>query len=138
MSTDTSTTMTDFLTRVPVKMTATRYQPSPDTGAQWDRAASHWRCVLWHEGRKIQVAFHMGQALTGPPTFAAVLDCLASDAAGYENASDFADWCAEYGYDADSRKAERIFRQIERQTGSLARLLGVELYEKLLWHVERD
>jgi len=34
------------------------------------------------------------------------------------------DWCAEYGYDTDSRKAERTFRAVERQTKALKRMLG--------------
>jgi hypothetical protein len=67
-----------------------------------------------------------------------VLDSLASDAAGYENSPDFGDWCGEYGYDEDSRKAERIFKDVERQSAKLKKFLGDDLYETLLWDTERE
>jgi hypothetical protein len=66
-----------------------------------------------------------------------VLSCLASDAAGVENArGDFAEWCSEYGYNTDSRKAEKIFKVCEHQAARLKNLLGDDLYDQLLWHTE--
>ena len=72
------------------------------------------------------------------PELADVLDCLASDAAGYENARHFEDWAAEYGYDQDSRKGYAIFETVEKQAKDLQRLLGTEAFNKLLWEVERQ
>jgi hypothetical protein len=51
------------------------------------------------------------------------------DASG---ADTFEDWCAEYGYDTDSRKAEHIYKTVRKQTVELAGFLGPELYEALL------
>jgi hypothetical protein len=79
----------------------------------------------------------MGPALIGTPKLADVLDCLASDAAGFENAQSFEDWAAEYGYDTDSRKAEKVYRTVERQAKQLRRVLGDEGYNALLWDIER-
>ena len=76
---------------------------------------------------------HNGAVLT----VGEVLDCMASDAAGIENANGFEDWCNEYGYDADSRKAEKVFKACERQARRLKRFLGSEYYEALLWNIER-
>ena len=42
------------------------------------------------------------------------------------------DWCGEYGYDSDSRKAERTYKAIHEQSEKLAGFLGSELYEMLL------
>jgi hypothetical protein len=78
---------------------------------------------------------HNGEA----PTVAEVLDCLASDAAGIENARDFEDWCSEYGYDTDSRKNARAYRACKRQAIALNRIMGNDgLYERLLFHTERE
>lgn len=74
--------------------------------------SSHWKCRL-KSGRRtmMTVTFTMGPAFNGrAPRTEEVLNCLASDAAGVENAQSFEDWCAEYGYDTDSRKAERTFK----------------------------
>jgi hypothetical protein len=72
------------------------------------------------------------------PTVREVLDCLASDAATYDNAKDFEDWCAEFGFDSDSRKAERTWKVIGKQRQSLERLLGPEAFNGLLYDVERE
>jgi hypothetical protein len=72
------------------------------------------------------------------PTLESILDCIASDAGGYENARDFEEWCSEYGYDTDSRKAEKIYQATAEQTKKLRHLIGDnELYKKLLWEIER-
>ena len=70
------------------------------------------------------------------PTLAEVLDCTISDAAGIENASGFSDWCSEYGYSDDSRKAERTYRACQRSVEQLKKLLGAD-YQAALFETER-
>jgi hypothetical protein len=87
---------------------------------------------------RMTVHFSKGFGLKGAePTAAEVLDCLASDAAGIENARSFEDWCSEYGYDTDSRRAEKTFKTCEHQASRLKTFLGDELFETLLWKLER-
>lgn len=104
---------------------------------KWAATSHHWLCTLTHRGRKMDVPFSQGSAHTKPPTLADVLDCLASDASGYENARTFEEWYAEYGYDPDSRRAERTFRVVQQQATRLFTLLGRENYDALLWKTER-
>lgn len=101
--------------------------------------------------RSFSFYFSQGSTHTQDPTLADVLDCLASDASGYENAIvdakqkqswgflrlTFESWASEYGYDTDSRKAEKTFRAIKRQAEQLKRTIDVEAYEELLYNVER-
>jgi len=47
-----------------------------------------------------------------------------SDAQSVDDARDFEDWCAELGYDTDSRKAERTFRACQRIAERLRQFLG--------------
>ena len=86
---------------------------------------------------EIVTYFSQGSAYTKPPTLADVLDCLASDASGVENAKSFEDWASEYGYDTDSRKAEKTYRIIEKQAQELKSFLGADAYDTLLWNTER-
>lgn len=78
------------------------------------------------------------QAYTSPipPELPGVLNCLMMDAQGYENAQGFEDWAAEYGYDPDSRKAEKTYREVERQAKELRHILGLDGYRTLLENVE--
>lgn len=71
------------------------------------------------------------------PALDEVLDCMASDAAGIENSRDFDDWCDEYGYDVDSRRAEKTYKTCQRQAERLKKFLGEEYYNELLWDLDR-
>jgi hypothetical protein len=52
--------------------------------------------------------------------------------------SSFEEWCGEYGYDVDSRKAEKIFRICRRQGQSLLRILGGQAaLDDLMYQTER-
>jgi len=103
----------------------------------WAQSASHYKLRIRCKGRQLTTYFSMGSAHTSEPKLADVLDCLSSDASGVENARSFEDWCAEYGYDTDSRRAEKTFKACERSAESLKRLLTPDVYEQLLWHTER-
>jgi hypothetical protein len=70
-----------------------------------------------------------------PPTVAEVLDNLASGASSADQS--FEDWCSDFGYDTDSRKAERTYSAVREQTFSLRKLLGHRDFEALLQNVER-
>lgn len=105
-----------------------------------DATMDHWRVTLRRNNPRRQMSldmFSMGSGLNGAePKADEVLDCLASDAAGYENATDFEGWAEEYGYDTDSRTAERTYRAVGRETRNLRRFMGDE-YKTLLWDTER-
>lgn len=45
------------------------------------------------------------------PTLEEVLGCLLMEGAADFNAMSFEDWACEYGYDPDSRKAERVYNE---------------------------
>lgn len=85
----------------------------------------HWRVTLRAHGRRYTFTFSMGHAYHGhEPTVSDVLSSLHSDAqGGYE---DFADFCAEFGYDKDSRKAESTWKALARERKALARLFGAD------------
>lgn len=90
---------------------------------EWQRRATPYTVTLRYQRRAMTVEFWCGSAC-GEPDAATVLDCLASDASGIDNARGFEDWCGEYGYDCDSRKAERTFKATETNARKLRRLLG--------------
>lgn len=66
------------------------------------------------------------------PDVATVLNCLASDSRGYDNARGFEDWANNYGYDTDSRRAEAAYRVTGEQSKRLRYFLGAANYAELL------
>lgn len=113
---------------------ADRNPSMPDD--DWSRAANHYRVTLRMGRKRMTVPFSMGPAHTAEPSTADVLDCLASDAAGIDG-RDFESWCADYGFNPDSRKAERTYNAIKRHAAALQRFLGSADYDALLFRTER-
>ena len=113
------------------------HNPNMDDDS-WAKTASHYRVTLKRTNprRQMTVYFSMGPALCREPAADDVLDSLASDADGIENATSFENWASEYGYDTDSRKAERSYRVTQRQAQKLRAFMGHE-YNTLLWDTER-
>ena len=130
-------TLTAFLEQHHITMTthSVRENPFMDNS----QSMNHWKCRLRCGRNSMTVYFSKGYGHHGAePTVREVLDCLASDAGTYDNAKDFEDWCAEFGFDSDSRKAERTWKVIGKQRQSLERLLGPEAFNGLLYDVERE
>lgn len=110
--------------------------PNMEDSADMD----HWKVTILcaNTEQQMELVFSMGKGHEGrKPELEDVLDCLASDAAGVENARSFEEWCSEYGYDEDSRKAERTYNACSEQSQELQRILGDEAYNELLWECER-
>ena len=105
--------------------------------------ADHWEVVLHITGKglyepELITYYSMGIGHKGKkPTMQQVLDCVASDAAGYEDSGSFEEWAMNYGYNPDSRKAEKIYLLVEQESRELRRFLGKEAYESLLRYTER-
>jgi hypothetical protein len=131
-------TLAKFLATNRITATVERADSNPSMDDNL-RQMDHWKVTLKFSRRRMTVPFSMGSGHNGAaPELASVLDCLASDSAGYVNARSFEDWCSEYGYDTDSRKAERTFNACKRQAERLREFLGDALYEQLLWNTERE
>lgn len=105
----------------------------------------HWRCTIRAGRASMTIIFSMGKGHSGVrPALPDVLDCLASDSyslplpemAGSEDTA-FAEWCGEYGYDTDSRRALATYRTVLRQSRALRRLLGPSAFNTLLSDVDR-
>jgi hypothetical protein len=129
-------TITEFVTSLGATMTVKPIDSNPNM-PDADVAMSHYACLIRVGKSRLTVPFSMGSGLSGEPQIGDVLDCMASDASTIENARSFEAWCAELGYDEDSRKAERTFKICQRQAVKLKRLLSQSAYDTLLWNTER-
>jgi hypothetical protein len=123
--------LSDFIGNTALRAIIKRAASNPHM-EDMGQGARHWLVTFKAGSRSMRVHF------TQVPTAAEVLDCLASDAAGFENARSFEEWASEYGYDTDSRKAERAYKAISRQAAKLRALFGDANYETLLWNTERE
>jgi hypothetical protein len=89
-------------------------------------------------GQTMTVEWSQGPGIMADPELPAVLDALASDAAGFENTDSLTDWAREYGYSDNVGLAVSTFEAVKQQSEDLRRLLGDAEYDRLLWHTERE
>lgn len=91
----------------------------------------HWKVTLRRGKARMTVIFSKGLGHHGvKPTAIEVLGNMASDASSADES--FEDWCANYGYETDSRKAEKTFKAVKKQAVTLKRFLGDGLFQALL------
>lgn len=86
--------------------------------------SNEWKVKLIFQGRQLTIPFYTGFALHEAPNAADILSCLVSDSMSIQNARSFEEWCGEFGYDTDSRKAERIYKQCKKINQKLVKFLG--------------
>ena len=123
-----------FCNKHKVKATAEWADANPNMADSQNM--NHFKVTLKAAGRQMTLYFSQGYGISGEPTAAGVLNCLASDSASVENVRSFEDWASDLGYDPDSRKAEKIYKTIIKQAERLKKFLGNDLYKTLLWDVE--
>jgi hypothetical protein len=108
---------------------------NPNFTGEWERNASHYRCVLKRGRKRMTVAFSQGSAHTQEPAAHDVLYCLQADTSSVDNAGGFQEWARDLGYDPDSRKAESTYRACERAARKLRQFMG-ELFESFMQATE--
>lgn len=125
--------------------------PNMDSSAEMD----HWKIELEHTfeapvaydslhtdkpktkiiTNRMTLYFSMGFGHNGKaPDIASVLECLVLDSQSIDN-NNFKDWCAELGYDPDSRRAERTYNTCKHQASRFRQFLGGDLYDMALRQV---
>ena len=93
-------------------------------------SARHYKCTLKMGPKRMTVYFSVGSAV-GDISTEDVLNCLLADANGFDYLSGFEGWATQYGYETDSREAEKIYKAVVHQSKRLGTFLGDLLDEAL-------
>lgn len=92
-----------------------------------DDKECRWVFELRLTRKRKQYTFEFGQSIAAgdnEPTIYDVLTCLTQS-----DPYTFEDFCGNYGYDTDSRKAEKIYHAVVKEWKSVERLFGDILEE---------
>lgn len=113
----------NFLRKTGTKMTVKFVRYGPYFPGEKE-SRDIFRVTFTRNGEKMSVLF--GQSIndsTGggdkPPTAYNILACITKNAP-----RTFKEFCCEYGYDEDSRKAMSVFKAVEREWKKVNRLFG--------------
>lgn len=127
-------TLTTFVNENKIKMDVS-WTDENKLNKEW-KNANHYKVTLKYNVYQLTTYFSQGYGIDREPNAEDVLNCLASDSLGVDNARSFEEWAVEYGYDTDSRKAEKIYKTCEKQAKKLESFLGTERYQELLYNTE--
>lgn len=115
-----------------------------DRGSQVDADGweHHAYVIRLHNGKGsfVETPWMQGYGIERAPDeqVAEVADSLISDVWSYQQAGSFEDWAEEFGYDTDSRKAEKIYRTVEGLADAVVALFGgQEQFEHVATEIER-
>lgn len=99
-------------------------------GSKFTVGMDVWNVTLRNNKRRqLTTRFSMGEGHNGnEPTAYDVLGSLLLDAQSVEWGS-FESWCDEMGYDSDSRKAEKMYHDCEKEAVQLEKFLGFPPHE---------
>ena len=121
--------MNEFIEKHGIKCAVVGDAKKPwDKRDEWQQSANGFRVRMTAHGRRMELDFFMGNAITGVPQAEDVLDCLQSDSSVM--GMDFEEWCGDLGYDPDSRKAEKMYRETDRQARRVFRFMGREMFDE--------
>lgn len=96
---------------------------------EWQRNANGYRVSFQYDRRRVSFDFWQGSGISHDPECSGVMECLISDAR--MGAETFHDFCADLGYDEDSRNAERTWKACQQIGNQLVRLFGADYAEAL-------
>lgn len=96
------------------------------------REMDHWKVTVRAGRKQMTTYFSQGFGHNGKePNVYDVLDCLASDASGADES--FEGFCSNFGYDTDSRKAEKIYKACKHSGERLKKFLGDDAFQTLVY-----
>ena len=84
-------------------------------------AKQEWRVTLRHNGRRMTFPYYGGGAASDP-TCDDVVESIAMDASALS--MNFEEWCADYGYDVDSRQAHKTYTTCRSLGKRFTRMMG--------------
>lgn len=96
---------------------------------EWKKRAAPWTVTLKRGRKQLSVPYYNGSSITEDPTAADVIYSLLVDSTAIDET--FENWCANFGYEPDSRKAEKIYNQCVKLGKKLVSFLGEENIKKL-------
>jgi hypothetical protein len=104
----------------------------PDTkdGRPWEHDA--WSVAFTRSGKQpLALPYKTGTGHRskefGRPNAPHAADVLHSIVCDDTRGASFAEWCADFGYDEDSRRALAVYEQCQKQTDAARRFLGRDL-----------
>ena len=130
---ETQENIKDFASSLKLKMDVNYADSNPSmSNDSWQ--ANHYKLTFKKDGKQFSTFFSQGIGIKGEPSIPGVLECLQTDCQSAEYGFD--EFCDEFGYDKDSRKAFKTYRACGKIKGKLHKFFGADYFRFIKAHRE--
>jgi hypothetical protein len=107
------------------------FQTEYSMGAAYRHYRNNRPIQIKHYNLTVYDCDRYNQTKPDNPSLDDVLHCFVMDAQGVGDGQTFEDWAADYGYEVDSREAEKSFNACRDSYFAMIRLFGSDGFEEL-------
>jgi hypothetical protein len=115
-------------------ITMTVGKSTPSANKQFSDKHVMWPCTLEKDGKTLTIEFNQNRD-NPAPTISDIIECVRNDVS---SETSFEDWCEAFGFDTDSRTAERSYQYCVKLQADFEDMVGPEAMKEFLEHVGED
>ncbi len=120
-----------------IKLSLTRADyTEEDYKDEWKRTANKYKARITYNKKSMTTKFYTGRGWERNPELEDILGSILQDTIYLDYGFD--DFANEMGYDTDSRKAKKIYKEIQEQSKKINRIFSKEEQEELLTYLEEE
>lgn len=120
-----------------IKLSLTRADyTEEDYKDEWKKTANKYKAKIIYNKKSMTTVYYTGSGWKKDPVLEDILGSILQDTTYLDYG--FEDFANEMGYDPDSRKAEKIYKEIQKQAKKINRIFSKEEQEELLTYLEKE
>ena len=103
---------------------------------EWKKTSNKYKARIKYNKKSMTIIYYTGSGWKKDPVLEDILGSILQDATYLDYG--FEDFASAMGYDPDSRKAEKIYKEIQKQAKKINRIFSKEEQEELLTYLEEE
>ena len=120
-----------------IKLSLTRADyTEEDYKDEWKRTANKYKARIVYNKKSMTIIYYTGSGWKKDPELEDILGSILLDTTYLDYGLE--DFASSLGYDSDSRTAEKIYKEIQKQAKKINRIFSKEEQEELLTYLEKE
>ena len=125
-----------LINNIKLSLTRTDYTEE-DYKDEWKKTANKYKArIIYNNKKSMTIIYYTGNGWKKDPVLEDILGSILLDVTYLDYG--FEDFASELGYDPDSRTAEKIYKDIQKQAKKINRIFSKEEQEELLTYLEKE
>lgn len=103
---------------------------------EWKKTSNKYKARITYNKKSMTIIYYTGSGWKKDPELEDILGSILQDTTYLDYG--FEDFANAMGYDSDSRTAEKIYKDIQKQAKKINRIFSKEEQEELLTYLEEE